>query len=226
MKFELMSLPFEEAALEPYISSETIRYHYGKHHAGYVNKLNGLIEGKEYEDNPLEYMVKYTNGAVFNNAAQVYNHNFYWLGLSPTSTTCSVALSDMIKHDFGSQEEFKKQFLAKAAALFGSGWVWLVLKNDGKLVIEEFSNADNPLCHNEIPLLTCDVWEHAYYIDYRNGRADYLENWWKLINWTFVSDNLADAQNDPMTGYAQPCNVNNEICDYVDKMQENEHTPS
>ncbi len=226
MKFELMSLPYSETALEPYISSETISYHYGKHHAGYVNKLNNLIEGGDYEGKPLEYIIKYASGGIFNNAAQVFNHNFYWLGLSNSSTTCSVELSDMIIATFGSQEEFKKIFLDKAATLFGSGWVWLVLTNEGTLSIEQFSNADNPLRHNQKPLLTCDVWEHAYYIDYRNGRADYLENWWRLINWQFVSDNLAAEENDPMTGYAQPCNDNNEVCDYVDVMQEHEKTQS
>ena len=132
----------------------------------------------------------------------------------------------MLQTTFGSQEEFKKLFLDKAATLFGSGWVWLVLTKEGTLAIEQFSNADNPLRHAQIPLLTCDVWEHAYYIDYRNARADYLENWWKLINWQFVSDNLAMVENDPMTGYAQPCNDNNEVCDYVDIMQENERTQS
>ena len=226
MKFELMLLPFEKEALEPYISSETVTYHYGKHHAGYVSKLNTLIEGTEYENKPLEYIVKYATGGIFNNAAQVFNHNFYWLGLSNSSSTCSVALSDIINHDFGSHEEFKKLFLAKAMALFGSGWVWLVLTKEGNLNIEAYSNADTPICHRNIPLLTCDVWEHAYYIDYRNGRADYLENWWKLINWEFVSDNFADAQQNPISGYAQPCEDDNEVCDYVDIMQENERTQS
>ncbi len=226
MNFELMSLPFEKTALEPYISSETISYHHGKHHAGYVNKLNALIEGGDYADKPLEYIIKYAGGAIFNNAAQVYNHNFYWLGLCKSATSCSVELSDMIIKAFGSENDFKKSFLAKAAALFGSGWVWLVLTKEGNLDIAEFSNADNPLRHDQGPLLTCDVWEHAYYIDYRNGRADYLENWWKLINWQFVSDNLAAIENNPLTGYAQVCNEDNEVCDYVDVMQENERTPS
>lgn len=221
-----MSLPFEKTALEPYISSETISYHHGKHHAGYVNKLNALIEGGDYADKPLEYIIKYAGGAIFNNAAQVYNHNFYWLGLCKSATSCSVELSDMIIKAFGSENDFKKSFLAKAAALFGSGWVWLVLTKEGNLDIAEFSNADNPLRHDQGPLLTCDVWEHAYYIDYRNGRADYLENWWKLINWQFVSDNLAAIENNPLTGYAQVCNEDNEVCDYVDVMQENERTPS
>lgn len=226
MKFELMPLPYKETALEPYISSETIQYHYGKHHAGYVNKLNALIEGTEYEDKPLEYIIKNSSGGIFNNGAQVFNHNFYWDGLSPTETTASVELSDLIERHFGSMDGFKKSFLSRAAALFGSGWAWLVLTKEGELLVEDLSNADNPLRHDKIPLLTCDVWEHAYYIDHRNARADYLENWWKLINWKFVSDNLADAINDPMSGYAQPCNENNEVCDYVDVMQENERTTS
>ncbi|MDD2906861.1 MAG: superoxide dismutase [Sulfurimonas sp.] len=226
MKLELMSLPFKDTALEPYISSETIAYHHGKHHATYVNKLNTLIQGSEFEDKELEYIIKNSAGAIFNNSAQVFNHDFYWNGLSGNSTTCSVELSDRIIAAFGSDEEFKKLFLAKAMALFGSGWVWLVLNKDGNLAIAEYPNADNPLRHNEIPLLTCDVWEHAYYIDYRNGRADYLQGWWRLINWEFVSDNLADAQQDPISGYAQPCNDNNEVCDYVDVMQEYERTQS
>jgi superoxide dismutase, Fe-Mn family len=226
MQFTLMSLPFDKAALEPYISSETISYHYGKHHTGYVNKLNALLEESDYVDKPLEHIIKYASGALFNNAAQVYNHDFYWNGLTNASSNCSVELSDMITTAFGSQDDFKKLFLEKAATLFGSGWIWLVVTQEGTLSVEQYSNADNPLRHDQIPLLTCDVWEHAYYIDYRNGRAEYLENWWKLINWQFVSDNLAKVENDPMTGYAQPCNDNNEVCDYVDVMQENERTQS
>ncbi|MDT8338297.1 MAG: superoxide dismutase [Sulfurimonas sp.] len=226
MKFELMKLPYEDTALEPYISSETISYHYGKHHAAYVNKLNALIQESEFEGKSLEYIIKNSQGGIFNNAAQVYNHDFYWHGLTNTASSPSVALSDMIDRDFGSMDEFKKLFLDKAATFFGSGWVWLVLGKDNKLSIEGLSNADNPLAHNKVALLACDVWEHAYYIDYRNARPDYLENWWKLINWKFVSDNLADAQIDPSNKYSQPCNENNEVCDYVDFMQENERTPS
>lgn len=226
MKFELMKLPYPDTALEPYISSETISYHYGKHHAAYVNKLNTLVEDSEFEDMPLEYIVKNAQGGIFNNAAQVYNHDFYWHGLTNTSSSPSVALSDMIDRDFGSMDEFKKSFLGKAAAFFGSGWVWLVLGKDNKLSIEGLSNADNPLAHNKVALIACDVWEHAYYIDYRNVRPDYLENWWKLINWKFVSDNLAGVQIDPSNKYTQPCNDNSEVCDYVDIMQENERTQS
>ena len=226
MKFELMTLPYEDTALEPYISSETISYHYGKHHAAYVNKLNALIEGSEFEGKPLDYIIKNSEGGIFNNAAQVFNHDFYWNGLLNSSTEASVELSDLINRDFGSMDEFKEEFLDKAAGLFGSGWVWLVMDANGKLLIKQYSNADNPLKEDLTPLLTCDVWEHAYYIDRRNARPEYLENYWKLINWRFVSDNLADEENDVKTGYAQSCNDNNEVCDYVDTMQENEKTQS
>jgi Fe-Mn family superoxide dismutase len=226
MKFELMPLPFSETALEPYISSETIRYHYAKHHAAYVDKLNILKEGTEFEKKPLEYIIKNARGALFNNAAQVYNHDFYWYGLTHLSHGASVELSDCIERDFGSMQKFKEIFIAKATALFGSGWVWLVLDKDAKLIIKEYSNADNPLKENLTPLLTCDVWEHAYYIDKRNARAEYLENYFKIINWRFVSDNLANALNDPTNSYSQPCNDNSEVCDYIDAMQEYEHTPS
>jgi len=191
MPFTLMPLPYDEGALEPYISAETVRYHYGKHHATYVSKLNTLLQGDALEGKPFEYIIKNAEGAIFNNAAQVFNHDFYWHGLSPAPTTPSSELLEKIKHDFGSMEEFKKMFLDKAAALFGSGWVWLVYNEADALSIEAFSNADNPMRSNKTALLTCDVWEHAYYIDYRNVRAEYLENWWKLINWEFVSDNFA-----------------------------------
>jgi len=191
MKFQLMQLPYEQTALEPYLSAETLSYHYGKHHAGYVSKLNALIEGTEYADKSLEYIVKNANGAILNNAAQVFNHDFYWHGLSPSPSTASEEISNLILQDFGSEEKFKETFLSVASGFFGSGWIWLILTEDDHLVIETTSNADTPIRHGRLPLLVCDVWEHAYYIDYRNGRADYLESWWKLINWTFVSDNFA-----------------------------------
>lgn len=195
MKHELMKLPYDPTALEPYISAETISYHYGKHHAGYVNKLNGLIENTEYADMPLEEIVKNANNAIFNNAAQVYNHDFYWKGLSSISHSPSVELLRLIERDFGTMETFKDEFLTSAAGFFGSGWVWLIVTMEGKLEIKMTSNADTPLRHSSTPLLTCDVWEHAYYIDYRNTRPDYLANWWKLINWNFVSENLAQYKN-------------------------------
>jgi superoxide dismutase, Fe-Mn family len=225
MAFTLMKLPYDETALEPYISSETVSYHYGKHHAGYVNKLNGLIEGSAFAEVPLLNIIRQADGATFNNAAQVFNHDFYWQGLSPEATEPSVELSDMIDRDFGSMDAFKETFLAAAAGLFGSGWTWLVLSAENRLAIEQTSNADTPVRRQGgRPLLVCDVWEHAYYIDRRNARPEYLENWWKLVNWRFVSDNLAAVENDPIAGYAQPCNDDNEVCDYVDTMQENEKT--
>lgn len=190
MQHTLMHLPYAQTALEPYISAETVSYHYEKHHAGYVNKLNALIATTEYEDKTLEYIVKHANGAIFNNAAQVYNHDFYWNCLSAVPNSPSKELSDLIGRDFGSMEVFKEKMLTTAAGFFGSGWIWLVITNDGKLTIESTTNADTPMRHDLTPLLTCDVWEHAYYIDYRNVRPDYLENWWKLINWEFVSHNL------------------------------------
>ena len=226
MKHVLMELPYEQSALEPYISAETVSYHYGKHHAGYVNKLNSLIEGTEYADKPLDYIIKYANNSIFNNAAQVYNHDFYWKGLSKTATSPSVKLLGLVERDFGSIKAFEKTFLTAAAGFFGSGWIWLIITGEGKLEIKMTSNADTPIRHGDTPLLTCDVWEHAYYIDYRNGRPDYLANWWKLINWNFVSDNLAEFENDRIAGYNQSCNEINPVCDYVDYMQKNETTPS
>lgn len=195
MKFELMALPYEQTALEPYLSAETLSYHYGKHHAAYVNKLNTLVEGTEYAYKSLDYIIKYANGAIFNNAAQVYNHDFYWNSLSVSPSVPSNTLFDQIVHDFGSEDKFKEAFLAAATGIFGSGWAWLILNENDQLAIETTSNADTPLRHGRIPLLTCDVWEHAYYIDYRNVRPDYLENWWKLINWKFVSDNFSAAHD-------------------------------
>lgn len=226
MKHVLMGLPYEESALEPYISAETLSYHYGKHHAGYVNKLNTLIEGTEYEEKSLEHIIQYASNGIFNNAAQVYNHDFYWKGLARAATSPSVGLLTLIERDFGSLEGFEEAFLAAAAGFFGSGWIWLVISNEKKLAIKMTANADTPLRHGETPLLTCDVWEHAYYIDYRNGRPTYLANWWKLINWQFVSNNLANFEKDSIAGYNQPCNEINPVCDYVDFMQKNEHTPS
>ncbi len=190
MTHTLMDLPFDENALEPYISKETLQYHHGKHHAGYVTKLNGLIEGTEYEEMELDDIVKKADGGIFNNAAQVYNHNFYFNGMSKRVTSPSKELLALVERDFGSIKAFKETFLEKAAGLFGSGWVWLSIDESGSLVLESFSNAGNPLLSGHTPLLTCDVWEHAYYIDYRNARPDYLEKWWGLLNWDFVSENL------------------------------------
>ena len=190
MEHVLMDLPFSMSALEPYISKETLEYHHGKHHAGYINNLNGLIKNTMFETMELEEIIKSSHDGIFNNAAQVYNHNFYFEGLSGQKTTPSSELISVIDDNFGSLEEFKRLFLEKAAKLFGSGWVWFCKDWDGKLLINSYSNAGNPLLDGLTPLLTCDVWEHAYYIDYRNARASYLEKWWELINWDFVSQNF------------------------------------
>jgi Fe-Mn family superoxide dismutase len=187
-----MKLPFDENALEPHISKETMQYHHGKHHAAYVNNLNRLIKDTEFSGMTLEEIIRKSDGPVFNNASQVYNHNFYFNGIRSTKSIPSYTLSEQIERDFGSMEQFKENFLQTAANLFGSGWVWLSINKEDKLIIEARSNADNPIVDENRPLLTCDVWEHAYYIDYRNARADYLEKWWELVNWDFVSDNLAN----------------------------------
>lgn len=190
MKHTLIDLPFNENALEPYISKETLQYHHGKHHAAYINNLNKLIENTKYVDMSLDNIVKTAEGGIFNNAAQVYNHDFYFKGMSRKITSPSKDLLNLIDLDFGSFEAFKEIFLETATGLFGSGWVWLSIDDSGSLVLESFSNAGNPLLSGHTPLMTCDVWEHAYYIDYRNARADYLEKWWGLVNWDFVSQNL------------------------------------
>lgn len=190
MTHVLIDLPFDLGALDPYISKETLQYHHGKHHAGYITKLNALIKDTKYEGLSLEEIVKTADNAVFNNAAQVYNHNFYFNCMSKKVTSPSKKLLELFNRDFGSFVAFKEIFLDAAASLFGSGWVWLSVDTKGELVLESFSNAGNPLLSEHIPLLTCDVWEHAYYIDYRNDRIAYLQKWWDLIDWGFVSQNL------------------------------------
>ena len=222
MEHKLIKLPFEKNALEPLISEETIEYHYGKHHNKYVNTLNSLIKDTEFEDKPLVDIIKGSQGGIFNNAAQVFNHNFYWFGLSPEKNLPSLELGELIDKSFGSMESFKKEFLSSAAKLFGSGWTWLIY-DKGVLKIENTGNADTPLRYGRIPLLACDVWEHAYYIDYRNLRPEYLEKWWELINWNFVSKNLAEVVVDKES-YIQLCNYESDICDYLDSFNEGERT--
>lgn len=190
MTHTLMNLPFDESALEPYISKETLQYHHGKHHAGYIHKLNDLIKDTKYQDLSLEDIVKTSDAGIFNNAAQVYNHNFYFKGMSKKITAPSKDLLELFNKDFGSFEAFKEFFLEAAKGFFGSGWLWLSIDDSGSLVLESFSNAGNPLLSGHTPLMTCDLWEHAYYIDDRNARATYLDKWWGLINWNFVSQNL------------------------------------
>jgi len=191
MTHELPALPYAMDALAPHISKETLEYHYGKHHQAYVNKLNSLIPGTEFETATLEDIVKKAKGGMFNQAAQIWNHTFYWHSLSPNGGgEPKGKLADAIKASFGSFDAFKKEFSDKAAGQFGSGWAWLVEKGDGKLAVVQTSNADTPLAGSDKPLLTCDVWEHAYYIDYRNARPKYIEAWWNLVNWEFAAQNL------------------------------------
>ncbi|MBS3805574.1 MAG: superoxide dismutase [Fe] [Oleiphilaceae bacterium] len=192
MAFELPALPYEKNALEPHISQETLEYHYGKHHNTYVTKLNGLIEGTDHANQSLEEIIKNSSGPLFNNSAQVWNHTFYWDCLNPNGGgEPTGAAADAINKAFGSFEDFKKEFNDKAVANFGSGWTWLVKKPDGSVAIANTSNAETPLTGPDTPVLTADVWEHAYYIDYRNSRPNYLEAFWNLVNWDFVNKNLA-----------------------------------
>jgi len=191
MEHQLPELPYAKNALEPHISAETLEYHYGKHHATYVANLNKLIPGTEFENLALEDIIKKASGGIFNNAAQVWNHTFYWNSMSPQGGgEPSGALADAINKAFGSVADFKDKFSTSAATNFGSGWTWLVKKGDGSLDIVNTSNAGNPLTEGLTPLLTCDVWEHAYYIDYRNARPKYLEAFWNLVNWDFAAQNL------------------------------------
>ncbi|MBN1192211.1 MAG: superoxide dismutase [Fe] [Coriobacteriia bacterium] len=192
MIHELPQLPYAKDALEPHISSETLEYHHGKHHQAYVTNLNSLIPGTEFEDLSLEDIVKKASGGIFNNAAQTWNHSFYWNCLSPDGGgEPSGALADAIRATFGSFESFKEEFTKAAVTTFGSGWAWLVKGADGGIAIVSTSNAGCPLTSGQTPLLTCDVWEHAYYVDYRNLRPKYVEAFWALVNWDFVSDNFS-----------------------------------
>ncbi len=191
MSFILPELPFDKDALQPHISAETLDYHYGKHHAAYVNNLNKLIEGTEFEGMPLDEIIKKSNGGIFNNSAQVFNHTFFWHCLSPDSGgTPKGKIGEEINKAFGSFDEFKTKFSGAAATLFGAGWAWLVKNPDGSLEIVQKSNAGTPLTDGTKPILTLDVWEHAYYIDYRNARPKFIEHFWELINWDFAEKNL------------------------------------
>lgn len=194
MAFELPKLPYEKNALEPHISQETLEYHYGKHHQAYVNKLNELLPGSGFEKASLEDIILKSEGAIFNNAAQVWNHTFYWHCMSPNGGGMpSEELLNEINSAFGSFDAFKEQFTTAALTQFGSGWAWLVRNKHGKLEIVKTANAGNPMTANQLPLLTCDVWEHAYYIDTRNDRPKYVGNFWNLVNWSFVEKNSKDS---------------------------------
>ncbi len=191
--FKLPELPYALDALAPFISQETLEYHYGKHHKAYVDKLNELVTGTEYEKMSLEEIIKKAgSGPIFNNAAQDWNHSFYWRGLSPEAGGQPAdALAAAMDEAFGPFESFKEQFNKAAIGQFGSGWAWLVKNRDGKLEIVATSNANNPMTEGKTPLMTCDVWEHAYYIDTRNSRPNYMTNFWQLVNWDFVAENFA-----------------------------------
>jgi len=192
VQHQLPALPYALDALQPHISKETLEFHYGKHHQAYVTNLNNLVKGTEFENLPLEDVIRKSSGGMFNNAAQIWNHTFYWHSLSPKGGGKPTGeLAKAIDAKFGSFDEFKKQFSAAAVGTFGSGWAWLVKNSDGTVAIESTSNAATPLTTDRKPLLTCDVWEHAYYIDYRNRRPDYVAAFWNLVNWEFAAKNFA-----------------------------------
>jgi len=189
MKFTLPELPYAHNALEPIISERTISFHYGKHHQTYVNNLNGLVVGTEFENSDLEAIVKKSEGPIFNNAAQIWNHTFYFLSLTPDKGSVpNDKLLKAINIGWDSLENFKIEFNKAAVSVFGSGWAWLVKDGEGKLSIVKESNAGNPMTRGLTPLLTFDVWEHAYYLDYQNRRADYVAALWDLVDWKLVSD--------------------------------------
>lgn len=191
MPFQLPELPYAKDALAPHISQETLEYHYGKHHQAYVNKLNGMLPGSEFEGKTLEEIITTSEGGVFNNAAQIWNHTFYWHCMEGNGGgEPGGELENLIKESFGDFASFKEKFSTAAAGQFGSGWAWLVKNSNGKLDVISTANANTPLTENKTPLLTCDVWEHAYYIDTRNDRPKYIENFWNLVNWDFVSGNV------------------------------------
>jgi len=189
MKFTLPELPYAHNALEPIISERTISFHYGKHHQTYVNNLNGLVVGTEFEESDLETIVKKSEGPIFNNAAQIWNHTFYFLSLTPNKGSVpGDKILKAINEGWDSLENFKVEFNKAAVAVFGSGWAWLVKDAEGKLSIVKESNAGNPITRGLTPILTFDVWEHAYYLDYQNRRADYVAALWDLVDWKIVSD--------------------------------------
>ncbi|MCA1769161.1 MAG: superoxide dismutase [Fe] [Halomonas sp.] len=193
MAFELPALPYDKSALEPHMSAETLEYHYGRHHQGYVTKLNELINGTADASKSLEEIITSSSGALFNQAAQVWNHTFYWHCLAPNGGGEPIGpLAEAINAKFGSFDTFKEAFNAHAVANFGSGWTWLIKTAEGGVDVVNTRNADTPIAHDQVPLMTIDVWEHAYYIDYRNVRLEYLQSVWNVLNWDFVAQNFAD----------------------------------
>ncbi|UCH15574.1 MAG: superoxide dismutase [Bacteroidales bacterium] len=188
MNFELPKLPYALDALSPYLGEKTLEFHYGKHHNAYVNNLTGLVRGTKFENAKLEQIIKEAEGGIYNNGAQVWNHTFYFFGFSPDGKREPLGeMADAINKSFGSFDQFKEKFSKAAATLFGSGWVWLVKKDNSSLEIIQESNAGNPLRSGLKPILTCDVWEHAYYLDYQNRRPDYINAFWNILDWDVIS---------------------------------------
>ena len=191
MAIELPPLPYDRAALEPHMSAETLDFHYGKHHKAYVDNANKMIEGTEFADMPLEDIIRKSSGAINNNSAQVWNHTFFWNCMKPNGGGEPTGkLLDAINLAFGDFATFKEEFAKTCVTTFGSGWGWLVQRPDGSLALVSTSNANTPITGEDTPLLTCDVWEHAYYIDYRNLRPKFVEAFWNLVNWDFVASNM------------------------------------
>ena len=215
---DLPELPCAENALEPFISSETMQYHYGKHHTTYVNKLNELIKGTVFDKMTLSSIISESEGAIFNNAAQVFNHSFYWKSMTPESSAPEGKLLEKINNDFGSLSALKEEFLKAGTTLFGSGWVWLVREPTGRLRFEQTSNAQTPVSTNLVPLFVCDVWEHAYYIDYRNARPAYLEKFWDHINWDFVAKTYEKTDNNLFIGIEACHDIHDPMCQLMDEL--------
>lgn len=202
MEHQLPELPYSKTALQPHISSETLEYHHGKHHKAYVTKLNELIRGTEFETKSLDEIIKKAEGPVFNNAAQHWNHSFFWNCMSPQGGgTPTGQIAELINKKFGNFDKFKEEFSKLAVGNFGSGWTWIVRGSNGDIELMNTGNADNPMKHGKKALLTLDVWEHAYYIDYRNARPDFVKAFWNLTNWNFVNQNL--NQEFTVTGRPQ-----------------------
>lgn len=201
-QFILPTLPYVLDALEPVLSKETLEYHYGKHHAAYINNLNGLILDTDFENMPIEEIIARADGPMFNNAAQAYNHTFYWEGMQPPTSDAdnlpSGQIADAIKEAFGDFETFKSQFSEVGTKHFGSGWAWLIKNKAGTLEIKGMHDADTPIKDGDTPLLALDVWEHAYYIDYRNKRPDYIAAFWQLVNWKFIEKQLLAPSLEPL----------------------------
>lgn len=190
MKHELPALPYNRDALEPHISARTLEFHYGKHHAAYVNKLNELLQNSPLKDASLEEIVRNAKGGLFNQAAQTWNHTFYWNSMSPKRSEPSGALKKLIDETWGSLDGLKKAFKDTAVGHFGSGWAWLLRDGAGKLSLASTSDAQTPIANGQHPLLTCDVWEHAYYLDYQNARPNYVDHWWEVVNWDHANRSL------------------------------------